>query len=673
MSSEFQHFLSSTKIGPIEVRNRCVISAHHTNLVECRTSDMFSHGKLGKRYAAYVEARAKGGIGLFILGQFVAHPTGMYEVPFTDCPGWDELALPGMKLAVEACHKHGAKAFVQFAHAGFMNSGGHDGTPVWSASEQSPPPGGIVSAAMAKEMEKDDMADLIKHYRMCAVNAKAAGADGVEIHAAHAYLLNQFISPLYNRRTDEYGGSLENRMRLPLEVLAAVREEIGKDMALGIRISAEEYAPGGMTTEDHQEAARMLEKHGAIDYINVSQGLIPNFVPVVVPLMTFPHAAFASNAGAIKEAVSDKIKVLATGRIIDPVEAEQILADGHADLCVMTRAHLAEPEIVNKTREGRIDEIRGCVGCGNGCTNSIGGGIQCTQNPAAGREEVWSADEFVPAAKKKKVMVVGGGLAGLEAAWIATARGHDVTVYEKSGEVGGQALLARELPGSSELDGVLRFRKTMVKKYGVKVVLNTEVTPEMIETEKPDAVVLATGSIPRRDGFSSYGYRAVAGYDSPNVCIPEDIMTGKVQTGQNVVVYDPQSFHRGVGIAEKLAEEGKSVRLVFPGAYPAQTNSAMIWLALLPRLNGAGIELISQTMVLNIAGSTLTTYNSVTQKPGQLENVDTVVIAGQATANNSLYNAIKDKVSEIYRVGDCWTPRRMDQATVEGYRAGVTL
>ncbi|WP_418791604.1 NAD(P)-binding protein [Phosphitispora sp. TUW77] len=444
MSSEFPYFLSPNTIGPVEIRNRAVISAHHTCFVECRTEDMYSHGKLGKRYADYVEARAKGGIGLFILGQYISHPTGLYEVALTDCPGYDETALPGMKMAVEACHKHGAKAFVQFAHAGFMNAGGRDGTQVWSASELSPPPGGIVSAAMAKEMDEDDIADLIEHYRMCARNAKAAGADGVEIHAAHGYLLEQFITPLYNKRTDEYGGSLENRMRLPMQVLAAVREEIGRDKALGIRLSVEEYAQGGVTIQESQEIAKMLEAQGVIDYINVSQGLIPNFVPIVVPCLTFPHAAFASNAGAIKEAVT-KLKVIATGRIIDPVEAEQILADGHADFCIMTRAHLAEPEIVKKTTEGRIDEIRGCVGCGNGCTASIGGGIGCTQNPAAGNEG--EMDTIIPAAKKKKVMVIGGGLAGLEAAWIAQARGHDVTVYEKSGELGGQALLAPQLPG----------------------------------------------------------------------------------------------------------------------------------------------------------------------------------------------------------------------------------
>ncbi|WP_418791985.1 FAD-dependent oxidoreductase [Phosphitispora sp. TUW77] len=671
MSSEFPYLLSPATIGPVEIRNRAVISAHHSNLVECRTEDMFSHGKLGKRYAAYVEERAKGGIGLFILGQYIAHPTGLYEVPFTDCPGYDDLCLPGMKMAVEACHKHGAKAFVQFAHAGFMNGGGRDGTPVWSASELSPPPGGIVSSAMAKEMDKDDIADLIEHYRMCARNAKAAGANGVEIHAAHAYLLNQFLTPLYNKRTDEYGGSLENRMRLPMEVLAAVREVIGKDMALGIRLSCEEYAQGGLTIQDHQEIAKAFEAQGVIDYINVSQGLIPNFVPIVVPLLTFPHAAFASNAGAIKEAVTN-LKVLATGRIIDPVEAEQILADGHADGCVMTRAHLAEPEIIKKTMEGRVDEIRGCVGCGNGCTNGMGGGIGCTHNPVAGHELDWGG-ELDTAAKKKKVMVIGGGLAGLECAWVAQSRGHDVTVYEKSGELGGQAILAPQLPGSAELDGILRWRKMMVDKCGVKVVLNTEVTAEMVEKEAPDAVVLATGSIPRRDGFSPYGYRAVMGWESPNVFIPEEIIKGEVEVGQNVAVYDPQAFHRGAGIAEKLAEEGKDVTLIMPTVFPAQTNSAMIWLAILPRLNALGIKMVNQTLILAINGSELTTYHTLHQKPGKMEGFDTIVISGVNTANRGLLEQIRGKVSEIHVIGDCKTPRRMDHATLEGYRAGRAL
>ncbi|WP_418791605.1 hypothetical protein [Phosphitispora sp. TUW77] len=227
--------------------------------------------------------------------------------------------------------------------------------------------------------------------------------------------------------------------------------------------------------------------------------------------------------------------------------------------------------------------------------------------------------------------------------------------------------------GSAELDGVLRWRKMMVDKYGVKVVLNTEVTAEMVEKEAPDAVVLATGSIPRRDGFSSYGYMAVMGWESPNVVIPEEIIKGEVEVGQNVVVYDPQSFHRGVGVAEKLAEEGKNVTLVIPGAYGAQNNSAMIWLALAPRLKAAGIKLVNLTLLLAINGSTLTTMNLVTQEMGQIENVDNIVIAGQNTANNALYKQIKGKVPEIHRAGDCIVPRRMDQATLEGYRAGRAL
>lgn len=669
MSDDFKIFLSPLKVGPITIRNRSVITAHHTRFVEPQEKDFWSQAWYGKRYAAYVEARAKGGVGLIILGQFAAHPTTMSEIPLHDVPAYDEGVIPGMKMAVDACHKHGTTAFIQLAHSGMLNSGGFTAQPVWSASETAGF-NAVVGFGMAKAMDKDDIADLIKHYVLCARNGKAAGVDGVEIHSAHGYLLQQFLSPLYNRRTDEYGGSLENRMRLLMEILAAVRQELGNDKALGVRLSVDEYAPDGLTLADHQEIARRLEAQGAIDYINCSQGTITHSLYMIGPHYTFPHVPFAHHTAAIKEAVN-RVKVLAVGRIVDPAEAERLLADGHADFVTMTRAHIADPELVNKAREGRLNEIRACIGDGMGCKGTAWSdvGLRCTQNGCAGHELDWP--ELAPAAKKKKVMIIGGGIAGMEAAWVAAARGHDVTIYEKSGELGGNALLAREF--RPETDGMIRWRKVMLEKYGVKVIFNTEVTPEMIEKENPDAVVVATGATMRRDGYNPFTYKEVAGYDQPNVTIPEDILTGKAQAGENVLIYDVECYARGVGLAEKLVNEGKTVRLVTPtpsmGAFDIPGISLIHGVRLIPM----GVQPITQTLVLNIEGSNVQTMHIASKKIETISGIDTVVIVGHGTSNNSTYQALKGKIPELHCIGDALIPRRLDYATQEGHKVGRNL
>ena len=587
MSEQFKYLLSPLKIGPMTVRNRAVVSSHETHMYdEAEYPD--DPNFLGERYSYYVGERAKGGVGLIVLGQYAVHPTTRWEVG-SGAVAYDEGCIPGMKLCVDACHKHGAKAVVQLFHSGFHNTSGGDGSPVWSASAMASPPKQL-GGEVATPMEKEDIEDLKKYYAISSRNAMTAGADGIEIHAAHGYLLHQFLSPLWNRRTDEYGGSLENRMRLMIEVIETVRAAIGPDKALGLRISSDDFTPGGMGVEDMKEVARRLDEHGALDYLNVSQGSVIMFY-IPVPPNAFPHGAFAPLAGQIREVVK-KLKIMAVGRIVDPVEAEKILEDGHADMVIMTRAHIADPELINKTREGRLDEIRACLG-----DSECAGGpyISCTQNVAVGREKKLGIGTMEPAAKKKKVMVAGGEPGGMEAAWVAASRGHGVTLYEKSGELGGAVLLAQQLPMRAELNGAVRWRKTMLDKYGVKVVLNTEVTPDLVAKEHPDAVVVATGAIPRRDGMNAYTYNPVQGWESPNVVVPEDILTGKAQVGDNVVVYDLEGHARGTFLALKLAEEGKSVRFVFPLPIPGLMLDGITMTSNSTRFLTAGVKLCPES------------------------------------------------------------------------------
>ena len=668
MPEQFQHLFSPLTIGRITVRNRLLVSGHSTQLSDPGET-WADCGFYGERYAAYLGERAKGGAGLIVAGQFCVHPTSRAE-GLNDAIGYDERAIPGMQLIADTCHRYGTKVFAQLSHAGFHNTSGTvHGSPVWAPSEIATPPL-LLSGQVAKAMEKEDIEDLKRYYVRSAEYAKRAGMDGIEIHAAHAYLLGEFLSPLFNHRTDEYGGSVENRMRLHFEVIEAVRTAIGPDLALGIRISGDEFTPGGLTLEDVKEVARRLDAHRMLDYLSVSQGLVSHSFSAVIPPMVFPHGAFGYLAAGVREVVT-RMKIFTAGRFVDPVEAERALADGHADMVAMVRAHIADPEIGNKAREGRLNEIRECVGCLQ-CMASIVWGLRCATNPVVGREREW-AGPLPLAAKKKRVMVVGGGPGGLEAAWVAACRGHDVTLYEKDGELGGQILLAAQFPTRGELEGLIRWRKTMLKKYGVGVVLNTEVTADLVARENPDAVIIATGAHPRRDGFNPFTVGIVPGWDSKTVVTPEDILTGNAQTGQTVLVYDTQSLYRGIGTAEKLAAEGKSVHFAFPTPLPGQMLDGLSAMAFLARVPKTGITLHANTLLLDITGASVHAIDTISQQPRSFDGVDTVVMVGQASADIALYSAIKGSVPEIHRIGDAVAPWTADRAVQDGHRVGRLL
>lgn len=668
MSEQFQHLFSPLAIGPMTVRNRIVVSGHSTQLSDPGET-WADFGFFGERYAAYVGERAKGGAGLIVAGQFCVHPTSRAE-GLNDAIGYDERAIPGMQLIVDSCHRYGTKVIAQLSHAGFHNNSGTvHGSPVWAPSEIATPPL-LLSGQVAKAMEEEDIEDLKRYYVRSAGYAKRAGMDGIEIHAAHGYLLGEFLSPLFNQRTDEYGGSLENRMRLLIEVIEAVRHAIGSDLALGIRISADEFTPGGLTLEDMREVARRLDAHGGLDYLSVSQGVVSHSFSAVIPPMVFPHGAFGYLAAGVREVVT-KMKIFTAGRFIDPIEAERALADGHADMVAMVRAHIADPEIGNKARQGRLNEIRECVGCLQ-CMASIVWGLRCATNPVVGREREW-AGPLPLATKRKRVMVVGGGPGGLEAAWVAACRGHEVTLYEKDGELGGQIRLAAQFPTRGELEGLIRWRKTMVKKHEVRVLLHTEVTADLVAREHPDAVVIATGANPRRDGFNPFTVGTVRGWDSPNVVTPEEVLMGNARTGRNVLVYDTQSLYRGIGTAEKLAAEGKSVHFSFPTPLPGQMLDGLTAMAFLARVSKSGMTLWPNTLVLSINGSSVSAIDTISQQPRSFDGIDTVVMVGQATANIALYAAIKGRVPEIHRIGDAVAPWTADRAIQDGHRVGRLL
>ena len=478
---------------------------------------------------------------------------------------------------------------------------------------------------------------------------------GPDDPAAHGYS---------NRRTDEYGGSLENRLRSALEVTDCVRENVVDDFIVGMRSSGEEFVDNGLTLEDMKKIAPMLADK--LDLFNVSFGNFADYIataliesPMVVPLDAFVYLA-----AGIKEVVD--IPVIAVSRINDPVLGERVLADGHADMVAMTRALLCDAELPNKAREGRLEEIRTCIACGEGCIGHIDEKrpITCIQNPVAGKEMEWS--NIVPASSRKKVVVAGGGPAGMEAAWAAAQRGHQVVLYEKEQQLGGQVLVAAKAPLRIELGDLVRnlSRQLEQEKEKVTIKLGVEATADVVMAEKPDAVIVATGSTPF--------IPPIPGVDCASVVTDWDVLEEKVEAGNNIIIIDGQGGQRACGVAEFQVDKGKQVAILTRQFHVGERLNRTEKALTLQRLLRKKVVFKPVTWVREIRENEVVTYNILT-KEEEVVPADTVVLALGGEANYGLYRELKGKVKELYAIGDCLGPRSWEPAIYEGFSVGVSL
>lgn len=645
---QFPHLFSPLRIGRVTVPNRISFSAHLTNLA--------NDGLCTDRLTHYLAARARGGAGLIVTEEQSVHPTDRAYEHLMEA--FRPEVIPGYKQLTRAVHVYDTRIFAQLNHNGQQCSGSLSRLPVWAPSAIPD----VMYRETPKVMESEDIREVIEHFALAATHVREGGFDGVELQFGHSSLARQFMSPLTNFRNDEYGGEFENRVRFALEVIAAVREAVGADFTLGVRLCADELIPGGLTLEDAKQIAQRLEATGHLDYFNLTLATFYNLYLVGGP-MHLPLGYAVPLAAGIKEVAT--LPVFATGRINDPALAERVLADGQADMIGVVRGQIADPDFARKAREGRTEEIRYCIACNQNCYGRVGLNktIGCVQNPSVGCEDTEGEHHLRPALRKKRVMVVGGGPAGMWAAKIAALRGHDVTLYEKGDELGGQVILAAKGAGRDEFGVIVRNERNQLTRLRVAVELGVDVTPELVFERDPDAVIVATGSRPK--------VCPVGGTDGPHVFNVWQVLSGEADLGERVLLVDYDGHHQATATAEYIAELGKTVHVVTSNLFVGSDLGPSQDLYLTrQRLLQKGVTFTPDFAVMEIKGTEIHGFNVYSNVWDAIAGYDSVVTAMGNDVCDGLYFALKGKARELYRVGDCVAPRKVDMAIHEGYMAG---
>src|SRR3954471_2373747 len=537
-----RYLWSPLAIGPITTRNRIVFSAHLTNYAR--------DGRPTAQHAAYYAARAAGGAGLIVTEEHSTHST---DWPYEKLiHGFHRDVIPGYRAITEAVHRHHVPIFAQINHNGGQASSMYSRLPVWAPSAVADP----LFREVPKAVTLGEIGEIVAGYAQVAANCAEGGFDGIELQCSHSSIVRGFLSPATNRRSDQYGGSLENRARLMIEIVAAVRAAIGSGLALGVRICGDELIEGGTTIDDAVEIARLVEATGQVDYINTSIGVATASLFMIEASMHVPPGYAMFIPSAIRNAV--ELPVVGVGRFKDPLQAERALVEGHCDLVGVVRGQIADADFAAKARAGRADDIRLCLSCNQECVGRMGLNrwLGCIENPRTGREA-----QRVGLARTRKrrlhVLVAGAGPAGLQAAIAAARNGHRVDVYEQGPEPGGQVRLAASVPNRAELGDMVRNQLTECRRNGVTIRYDQGVWPGLVDEVRPDKVVVATGAEAQRPWW--------APGDVVNVADVRAVLDGSVHPAGDVVVIDEIGFHHATSVAELLAARGCMVEVVTNG------------------------------------------------------------------------------------------------------------
>ncbi len=644
MSTPFPHLFQPVQLGPKQARNRVMRLA--------TTSGMGEHSQVSDRMVAFYRRVAAGGVGTIVSEAVPVHASSLRSD--TGIALFRPETVPGMRRLADAVHEQGALLVAQLNHGGRQHHAQRVPNVLWGVSAIACPHSGGVP----HEMTEKEIGSLIEGFVRSAVHAREGGLDGVEIHGAQGHLVQQFVSPFSNQRTDDFGGSFEKRLHFPREVIRRIREAVGKDCIVGYRMGVDEFTPGGITLEDSQAFARVLVADGLVDYLSLSQSNF-NSIEMHLPDRHFPLGTFVDLHAQVK-AEAGTLPTVTCTRIQTPEQAEEILRLGKADLIGLCRALIVDPDWPAKALAGHPEDIRLCIAC-NECWGGgmRGGSLTCCCNPEAGRELDFGP--LAASAAPRRVVVAGGGPAGLEAARVAAQRGHQVTLFEGRAALGGKIRGAAFVPGHEEMGHVLQFLVPQVEKLGVTVRTQTEATAQTIAAERPDAVIVATGATPVAPALPGDGSVPVVASTNALPGLP----------GERVVVMDEEGSYRTSSFIELLAQQGKQVTLVTRFFEALRELPPVSRIATLRALDQLGVQLRPNMFVDRTEGGGVVLKNHYSGREESIPAVSAVLWIGPQRANDALVEELRAfGIEAVQLIGDAFAPRRLSNAIQEGHRAG---
>jgi 2,4-dienoyl-CoA reductase-like NADH-dependent reductase (Old Yellow Enzyme family) len=661
MSETFPRLFQPLTLRHKTLKNRIVFGAH--------TANMSVDGYPSERHLGYYRERARGGAAMIVVEPVPVH--GAAVLTRGNFRFGDDDVIPHFRRITDTCHAFGTVMIQQLYHVGahgdWDNSFHANWSPSGAPSMHDPDGSHAMSAA--------EIETTIAGFAAAALRAQKAGYDGIELMAAYNAIIEQFWSAHSNRRDDSYGGSFDKRMRFSREVLEAIRASVGEDFIIGMAISVDPGIPASLSLAEQIEIAQWHEERGLYDYVTIGTGSYYGGLPIIPPFL-FEEKLGTPFAEAMKQALSKTI-VQAESMIRTPENAEYIVASGRADLVSIVRGQIADPHLANKTREGRAEDIRGCLSCNQMCwgRRSRDYWISCLVNPSAGREFEWDGDTFKPAPRPKSVLVVGGGPAGLEAARVAAERGHRVTLTEATQELGGQFRLAGLQPRRAQITDLIQWYGRQLEKLQVEIRFGALMEADDVLEAGADEVILATGSQPAMTGWQ----RAMPerdklpGIDAPNVWSVEDVMRREAKLGKRVLVLDDSGNWRGPGTAWHLAEKGHVVSILtadaFVGRDLVRTSADLEARARLKRL---GVDFLTDSILVAWHGDGAT-IRDISLRADRRQDFDSLVLSTTNVADSALADELSRRGIGYHAIGDCLSPRQAAAAIFEGRRLGLQL